>query len=65
MDNKKKVKKFDRQLLQVKQASRLVFTGKPTKIKPSGKLYSRKKKELPGIFFFILPCLSLRKLHHS
>jgi len=54
MENKKITKKFDQHLKRVKQTSRLVFTLKPTKIKPSGKLYSRKKKDLPGIFLFYL-----------
>ncbi len=60
----KKTTKWDNQVKQAKQVSRLVFKGKPTKIKPSGKLYSRKKKNLPGNLFTSL-YLNSNKRHHS
>lgn len=45
----KKSSNLDKQIKDVKIVSRLIFHGKPTKVKPSGKLYSRKKKDHPGI----------------
>lgn len=54
MENQMGNKKQLNQVKQVKQVSRLVFTLKPTKVKPSGKLYSRKSKNLPGNLFTLL-----------
>jgi len=60
----KKDKEFEQKIKMAKQVSRILFSHKPTKVKPSAKMYSRKKKELPGIFF-ILPFLNLYKHHRS
>ncbi|TGM03872.1 hypothetical protein EHQ79_06140 [Leptospira jelokensis] len=39
---------------QIKLASRTIFSLKPTKVKPSKKIYSRKgKNDLSGIFFIL------------
>ncbi|MCW7459269.1 hypothetical protein ND856_13475 [Leptospira bandrabouensis] len=40
-----KTKGKPKQISQIKAASRMIFSMKPTKVKPSKKLYSRKKKE--------------------
>ncbi|MDF3819210.1 hypothetical protein P3G55_04835 [Leptospira sp. 96542] len=47
-----KQKKIKNSVSGIKKASRIIFALKPTKIKPSGKLYSRKKKDLSGILIF-------------
>ncbi|WP_167884222.1 hypothetical protein [Leptospira idonii] len=52
---KAKDTRLQNQVKQIKKVSRLCFVSKPTKVKPSGKLYSRKKgKDLSGIILFFL-----------
>jgi|GEM_PF-2471521 len=60
-----KDKKIKNQVKQIKVVSRLSFAGRATKIKPSGKVYTRKgKKSLPGTLI-TLPLPNLYTLHHS
>ncbi|ABZ98224.1 Hypothetical protein LEPBI_I2122 [Leptospira biflexa serovar Patoc strain 'Patoc 1 (Paris)'] len=49
------MKEKGKPIKQIKLASRMIFTLKPTKIKPSKKIYSRKgKNDLSGILSYFL-----------
>lgn len=49
------MKKKGKPIAQIKLASRTIFSLKPTKIKPSKKIYSRKgKNDLSGILSFFV-----------
>jgi hypothetical protein len=53
MDRKEKPNPNSVQMVKV--ASRILFSGRPTKVKPSKKIYSRKKKDLSGVDFSLIP----------
>ncbi|WP_165779493.1 hypothetical protein [Leptospira harrisiae] len=53
-----KTKGKPKQVSQIKAASRMIFSMKPTKVKPSKKLYSRKKKEDHSVIEFLLSFFS-------
>lgn len=53
-----KAKGKQNQVSQIKAASRMIFSMKPTKVKPSKKLYSRKKKEDHSRIEFFISLLS-------
>lgn len=53
-----KTKGKPKQVSQIKAASRMIFSMKPTKVKPSKKLYSRKKKEDHSGIEFLLSFFS-------
>ncbi|XDD41607.1 hypothetical protein AB3N58_09815 [Leptospira sp. WS60.C2] len=47
-------------ITEIKLASRTIFSLKPTKIKPSKKIYSRKgNKDLSGMFFNVILNMNL------
>ncbi|TGL02216.1 hypothetical protein EHQ43_17815 [Leptospira bouyouniensis] len=49
------MKKKGKPIAQIKLASRTIFSLKPTKIKPSKKIYSRKgKNDLSGILSYLV-----------
>ncbi|TGN10046.1 hypothetical protein EHS11_10820 [Leptospira ilyithenensis] len=61
----RKEEKIQNQVKQIKIVSRLSFAKRATKVKPSGKLYTRKgKKSLPETLP-TSPFLNLYTLHHS
>ncbi|XDD52924.1 hypothetical protein AB3N62_10560 [Leptospira sp. WS4.C2] len=53
-----KTKGKEKQVSQIKLASRMIFSMKPTKVKPSKKLYSRKKKQDHSGIEFLLSLFS-------